>query len=91
MFYLVCYDIANVKRLAKIANICLQYGVRLQKSCFQCDLEADSLKRMVGTLEITMEPKEDSIILYAICSDCLRMTKTEGPGKIIDQDRFIIL
>ncbi len=91
MFYLVCYDIANVKRLVKIAKICLQYGVRLQKSCFQCDLEAVSLKKLVSALERTMESKEDSIILYAICSDCLRMTKTEGPGKIIDPDRFVIL
>ena len=38
MFYLVAYDIADPSRLRRVAKACEDYGIRLEKSVFQCDL-----------------------------------------------------
>lgn len=91
MFYLVCYDIREPKRLTKVAKECEQYGIRLQKSCFQCDLNAEMMKKLLKRLEIIMQKEEDSLIVYTICLDCLKQIQTEGPDKIVDPDRVIIL
>ena len=36
--YLVCYDIANDKRLRRVFKVCKNYGDHLQFSVFECDL-----------------------------------------------------
>ena len=39
MLTLVAYDICAPKRLARIARVCEDYGVRVQYSIFECRLE----------------------------------------------------
>ena len=47
--WLVAYDIADAGRLARVACICLDYGVRVQKSLFECDIPRGGLRRDVET------------------------------------------
>ncbi|HOK77309.1 MAG TPA: CRISPR-associated endonuclease Cas2, partial [Verrucomicrobiota bacterium] len=39
MLTLVAYDISDHKRLANIAKVCENYGVRVQYSVFECYLD----------------------------------------------------
>ena len=41
MLTLVAYDICEAKRLAKVARVCEDYGVRVQYSVFECRLDED--------------------------------------------------
>ena len=36
--FLVCYDIAEAKRLRRVFKLCKNYGDHLQFSVFECDL-----------------------------------------------------
>ena len=36
--YLVCYDVADAKRLRKVFKTCGNFGDHLQFSVFECDL-----------------------------------------------------
>ncbi len=36
--YLVCYDIADAKRLRRVFQTCQDFGTHLQYSIFECDL-----------------------------------------------------
>ena len=38
MLHLIAYDIASDKRLRRVARICEDYGIRVEKSVFECDL-----------------------------------------------------
>jgi len=92
MFKLVCYDIRAPKRLREVAKICEQNGVRLQKSCFQVDVE--NRERYVAFMKMVtscLDKKKDSLIIYSICSDCERLAITEGPNAILDPDRCVFL
>ena len=41
MFYLVCYDVVLDRRRTKVAHILEGYGLRVQKSVFECVLTPD--------------------------------------------------
>jgi CRISPR-associated endonuclease Cas2 len=41
MFYLVCYDVVLDRRRNKVAHILEGYGLRVQKSVFECVLTPD--------------------------------------------------
>ena len=71
MFVLLVYDIDfncddGPSRLRKIASICENYGVRVQNSVFEMELNAGKLKELKMRLEIVMDRQYDSIKLYKI-------------------------
>ena len=48
--YLVCYDIADDKRLRKIFKLCRNWGNHVQFSVFECDLTPKERKRYAKRL-----------------------------------------
>ena len=92
MFRLVCYDIAHPKRLKKVAKVCESYGIRIQKSCFQADVEdKEKFRNLLNAIGREMDRKKDSLIVYAVCDDCSRLAISLGPNRIIDPDEVIFL
>ena len=49
--YLVCYDIADDKRLRRVFKLCKNYGDHLQFSIFECDLSATEKVRFETSLK----------------------------------------
>ena len=39
MLRLIVYDIADARRLHKVAEVCKDYGIRIEYSVFECDLD----------------------------------------------------
>jgi CRISPR-associated protein Cas2 len=71
---LVTYDIATdtqagVKRLVQVAKICESYGIRVQKSVFECRLSNTTLRQLISDLEDAIEPHSDSVNLYRLAAD----------------------
>ncbi len=91
MIWLVCYDIANPKRLQKIGSYCEKFGIRLQKSAFQVDAEKELLDKLIQGLKELMNRKADSLVIYPICEDCRRLSISDGPNKILDKNNVVIL
>jgi CRISPR-associated protein Cas2 len=46
MPHLILYDIADAKRLRRVARVCEDFGVRLQDSVFECDISPVQLQRL---------------------------------------------
>ena len=66
MLHLIAYDIAIDRRLRRVASICEDFGFRIEKSVFECDLEDKVYDRFWSRLEATVDPDEDSIVDYPI-------------------------
>lgn len=69
MLILVTYDVsvltkAGQKRLRQIAKVCLDHGVRVQNSVFECEVEPDKYVFLKTSLMAIFEPKEDSLRFY---------------------------
>lgn len=67
--YLICYDIADVRRLARVYRFLKQNGIHLQYSVFYCRLTWEELRWLKGALKDIIDEKFDDIRIYPLPSD----------------------
>ena len=78
MLHLVAYDIASPNRLRKVAKVCELYGVRIEKSVFEADLDEDLFQSFWLELMDIIDEDEDGIVAYKICRSCVKETESMG-------------
>jgi len=83
MIYMICYDISDPKRLTKTARILEQFGLRVQKSFFQCEISAKGKQKLRDAIMEVIDPARDYFFIYPLCDACARKPKTDGPGQLI--------
>ena len=71
--FLVCYDVADDKRLRRVFKICGNYGSHLQYSIFECDLDAREKIALERELLETIHSGEDQVLFVSL-------GPTEGRG-----------
>ena len=64
--YLVCYDIADAKRLRRVFKVCKNFGDHLQFSVFECDLSFTEKAGLESELSDIIMPSEDQVIFVAL-------------------------
>ncbi len=84
MKIVVTYDIdtsntVGRKRLIKIAAKCMDRGVRVQNSVFECELNAAQLRDFQKELEALMDSAADRVLMYNLGNawegKCIRLGK----------------
>jgi len=78
MLMIVAYDIADRKRLSKVAKLCEDYGVRVQYSIFECQLQKQQFGYFWGELSELIDPDEDRITAYRVCAKCAGQIRDAG-------------
>jgi len=64
----VAYDIADRRRLSRVAKVLLDYGTRIQKSVFLLQISDRQLKRMRERIEEAIDPVEDGVKYFPLCN-----------------------
>ena len=64
--YLICYDIREPKRLARVARRLSAVGNRVQYSVFAVELTQSALAQILVDLETIIETKEDDVRAYPL-------------------------
>lgn len=92
MFYLICYDIVNDRRRTKIAHILGAYGMRVQKSVFECVLDEKQYEALSQKLMKLINKKEDQLRFYPLTSSCRSKVTILGikPTLSVDSSAFIV-
>jgi CRISPR-associated protein Cas2 len=92
MFYLVCYDIVNDRRRTKVSNFLQGYGLRVQKSVFECVLSPDQYKTVQKRLHKLIKEQEDQIRFYPMSPRHRQLIKIVGmqPDFQVDDVAFIV-
>lgn len=67
--YLVCYDIADEKRLSRVFRFLKQRGVHMQYSVFYCRLTWEELVKLKGALKGIIDEKKDDLRIYPLPTD----------------------
>ena len=78
MLTLVAYDITSPKRLAKVAKVCEDFGLRVQYSLFECHLEEREFQRFWKRLLKEINEDEDRVVAYKIDARSAKETMTAG-------------
>jgi CRISPR-associated protein Cas2 len=63
---LVSYDIANPKRLRKVAHTLESFGTRLQYSVFECPLDELRLEKLKAALWEVIQHDADQVLFVSL-------------------------
>lgn len=71
MLVLITYDVSVIseggqKRLRKISKTCLDYGMRVQNSVFECEVTPAQYVMLKKELMELFNPEEDSLRFYML-------------------------
>ncbi len=86
MNMIIAYDIADPKRLSRIARIMMDYGTRVQKSIFEATVTRASFAEMKRRIEETMVDTEDGVKYFPLCRKCSGTVEVIGQGIYLDPD-----
>ncbi|CAH0524911.1 CRISPR-associated endonuclease Cas2 [Vibrio hippocampi] len=89
MMVLVTYDVSfaskdGQKRLRQLAKVCLDYGIRVQYSVFECEIDAAQWLRFKNKLLSIYEPEVDSLRFYKLGKNWQKKVEHHGAKVAID-------
>jgi len=90
-FYLLAYDIANPKRLAKVAKAMEAVAERVQDSVFEAWLNAVEVEKILKKVSKIMNEEEDSLRVYMLCAQCREKVRCVGLGKVTPAPGLVIV
>jgi CRISPR-associated protein Cas2 len=96
MLVLITYDVSTIekagqRRLRRVAQACEDYGVRVQKSVFECQLGPKEWVQLRARLLHEYKPDEDSIRFYFLDETAKAKIEHHGVAKPVDLTEPLIL
>ena len=91
MKYVLCYDIADDRRLRRVVKIMEGCGYRVQKSVFEGFFTPAELNELFKSVKQVIDEKEDSVRVYRLCEPCDRAVNIIGIGDRIEAKPYIVL
>ncbi len=96
MLILVTYDVSTVekagqRRLRRVAQACEDYGVRVQKSVFECQVGRTEWASLRDRLLREIKAEEDSLRFYFLDEKAVQRTEHHGVGKPLDLTQPLIV
>ena len=96
MLVLVTYDIdvtdpTGQKRLRRVAKQCVNYGIRVQNSVFECQVDAAQYTELKHRLLKEMDEEKDSIRFYSLGNHFTGKVEHFGIQNGIDLSEPLIL
>jgi CRISPR-associated protein Cas2 len=96
MLILVTYDVSTVekagqRRLRRVARACEDYGVRVQKSVFECQVGQKEWVQLRARLLKEIKDGEDSLRFYFLDETAKTKIEHHGVDKPIDLSEPLIL
>lgn len=91
MFYVISYDITNDKRRRLVSNYLEAYGIRVQYSVFESEINKTQVEILKKGLKKIINKNEDTIRIYNICGECRKKIETLGlnKGEFYDKEYLI--
>lgn len=64
--YIVCYDVADPKRLRRVFKVCKDFGQHIQFSVFECDLTVGEKLQFEEKLTAEIKREEDQVLFIRL-------------------------
>lgn len=74
---LVIYDVESTKNRNKVIRIIESYGIRVQKSAYECYITSGILKDIKKRISAVIDPQTDSVRIYRLNADCFDVVHGE--------------
>jgi CRISPR-associated protein Cas2 len=96
MLILVTYDVSTIekagrRRLRRVARACEDYGTRVQKSVFECQVGKKEWVQLRDRLLTEYNADEDSLRFYFLDETAVQRTEHHGVNQPVDLTEPLIL
>ncbi len=96
MLMLVSYDVSTVdragkSRLRRIAKACLNWGIRVQNSVFECNVNPAQWVQLKAQLEDIFDPETDSLRYYNLGDHYSTRIEHVGAKPALDVEQPLLL
>lgn len=96
MLVLITYDVSVItsqgrRRLRNIAKTCLDYGMRVQNSVFECEVDPAQLVNLKRELVEIFDPEEDSLRFYYLGKKGRQKVEHLGAKVVVDSNRDALI
>lgn len=96
MLVLVSYDVSTINsagrsRLRRVAKTCTNFGVRVQNSVFECNVDPAQWTTLKAALQDICDPASDSLRYYYLGDNYQRRIEHYGTKPSIDVETPLIL
>ncbi len=89
--WVVAYDVADPKRLRRVAKLLETVGERQQKSVFELAAGPDERQRITRRLAAIIAPDDDHVLLHPCCAVCRAGIRWQGLPPGPDHEPFWIV
>ena len=96
MLVVVSYDVSTKndggkKRLRKVAETCLDFGLRVQNSVFECNVDPSQWEILKDKLLSLYKKEEDSLRFYFLGSNWQRRVEHHGKETNLNIEDLLII
>ncbi|HQL86826.1 MAG: CRISPR-associated endonuclease Cas2 [Lentisphaerae bacterium] len=96
MMVLVSYDVSTIdaagrKRLRHVAKTCVNFGIRVQNSVFECNVDQAQWVKLRAKLTDIYEPETDSLRFYFLGDNYQKRIEHLGAKPAIDVEEPIVI
>jgi CRISPR-associated protein Cas2 len=96
MLILVAYDVSTEtakgrRRLRRVAKVCQNYGQRVQKSVFECQVDANAYELLEKQLLDEIDVTADNLRFYRLNEPIKEHMKEFGQFKAVDFDGPLVV
>jgi CRISPR-associated protein Cas2 len=96
MLVVVSYDVSTTDpggqtRLRRVANVCKDYGQRVQYSVFECSVDPAKWAFCRAKLIKEIDPEQDSLRFYFLGANWRRRIEHVGARKPVDPDEPLVI
>ncbi len=96
MDVLIAYDVATdtkegQRRLRRVAQVCKDFGQRVQKSVFECSVNGMQFVLLRERLLACINPQEDNLRIYRLVEPRERYVEAYGKNLYVDFDEPLVL
>jgi len=96
MLILVTYDVstgdkAGQRRLRNVARTCLNFGLRVQNSVFECSIDHEQYVHLKQQLLDVIDPDKDSLRIYTLGNEWKHRVEHFGAKPSLDLDEPLIV
>jgi CRISPR-associated protein Cas2 len=78
MMFVVTYDIAQSRRRTRVMNRLKNYGLHVEFSVFECELDSQRLARLKDDVLPLLNLRTDRLHVYRLCEACWLRSERYG-------------
>ena len=84
MYVVVCYDVVSDRRRARLCRKLKGFLPHVQKSVFEGEVTEARLVALREMILRQIDPEEDTVRLYHLCTRCIPGTEVLGVGVYVE-------